>query len=265
MGTLPPSILLLWAIETIVQLTVLFLVVVKRHVHTLPLFFLYIALNLCQAAFLFFVYSLNGFTSPTARELSWLSEQVILTAQALAAAEVLHRVLRHYAGIWALAWRLIAAAAVIVICYASASAGLLPHWRLMIANRGFHLTFAVALISCLLLVRFYAIPIDPLYKALMGGFCILSCTIVVDNTLFQALFLRHYPNSGVIWNYVEMVVFIGVQMVWALALRHPIRANDKPALLPPATYDRLSPDVNSRLRDLNDVLSRFLRLQVLRP
>ena len=127
MGTLPPLILLLWAIETIVQLTVLSLVVAKRHVRTLPLFFLYIALNLCQAAFLFFVYSLNGFTSPAARQLSWLSEQVILTAQALAAAEVLYRVLRHYAGIWALAWRLIVAAAVIVICYASASAGLSPH------------------------------------------------------------------------------------------------------------------------------------------
>ncbi len=265
MRALPPLILLLWAIEVIVQLTVLSLVVAKRHIHTLPLFSLYIALNLCQAAFLFFVYSQYGFTSPTARQLSWPSEQVILTAQALAAAEVLYRVLRHYAGIWALAWRLIAAAAFIVICYALVSAKLSPHWTLLIANRGFHLTFAVALISCLLLVRFYAIPIDPLYKALMGGFCVLSCTIVVDNTLFQALFLRQFPNSGVIWNSLVMVVFIGVQMVWALALRHPVRVDDQPALLPPDTYDRLSPDVNSRLRDLNDVLSRFLRLQVLRP
>ena len=265
MGTLPPLILLLWAIGTIVQLTVLYLVVAKRRVHTLPLFFLYIALNLCQAAFLFFVYSHYGFDSPAAGQLAWPSEQIILTAQALAAAEVLYRVLRHYAGIWALAWRLIAAAALIVICYVFASVKQLPSWKLMIANRGFHLTFAVALISCLLLVRFYAIPIDPLYKALMGGFCVLSCTIVVDNTLFQALFLRHFPNSGLIWNSLVMVVFIGVQMVWALALRHPVRVDNKPALLPPATYDRLSPDVNSRLRDLNDILSRFLRLQVLRP
>jgi hypothetical protein len=265
MGTLPPLILLLWAIGIIVQLIVLFLIVAKRRVHTLPLFFLYIALNLCQAAFLFFVYSHYGFDSPAALQLAWPSEQIVLTAQALAAAEVLYRVLRHYAGIWALSWRLIATAVSIVICYVLASAKLTPSWKLMIANRGFHLTFVVALISCLLLVRFYAIPIDPLYKALMGGFCVLSCTIVVDNTLFQALFLRHFPNSGLIWNSLVMVVFIGVQIVWALALRHPVRVDDKPALLPPATYDRLSPDVNSRLRDLNDILSRFLRLQVLRP
>jgi len=265
MGTLPPLILLLWAIGIIVQLIVLFLIVAKRRVHTLPLFFLYIALNLCQAAFLFFVYSHYGFDSPAALQLAWPSEQIVLTAQALAAAEVLYRVLRHYAGIWALSWRLIATAVSIVICYVLASAKLTPSWKLMIANRGFHLTFVVALISCLLLVRFYAIPIDPLYKALMGGFCVLSCTIVVDNTLFQALFLRHFPNSGLIWNSLVMVVFVGVQIVWALALRHPVRVDDKPALLPPATYDRLSPDVNSRLRDLNDILSRFLRLQVLRP
>ena len=36
-------------------------------------------------------------------------------------------------------------------------------------------------------------------------------------------------------------------------------------LLPPSTYDRLSPEVDSRLRALNDVLSKFLRLQVLGP
>ena len=85
----------------------------------------------------------------------------------------------------------------------------------MIANRGFHLTFAVALISCLLLVRFYSIPIDPLYKALMGGFCVLSCTIVVANTLLQALFLRQFPNSGVIWNYLEMVRLYRRSDCWA--------------------------------------------------
>jgi hypothetical protein len=265
MLTLPPLILLLWAISSIVQLTVLFYVVTRRHFRTIPLFSAYIALNLCQAAFLCFVYSQFGFNSPIARQSSWLSEPIILTAQALAATEILHRVLRQYAGIWALAWRLVAVAAVIVIGYALTSAEQSPDWRLMILNRGYHLTFAVALISCLFLVRFYSIPIDPLYKTLMGGFCVLSCTIVVANTLLQVLFRRHFPNADVIWNYMEMLVFAGVQMAWAVALRHPAPVQDKPTMLPPSTYDRLSTDVNSQLRALNDALSRFLRAQAFRP
>jgi hypothetical protein len=265
MANLPPLLLLLWAIGTIVQLSVLFLVIAKRHFRSLPLFAVYIALNLCQAAFIFFVYSRFGYTSHTALRLCWLSEPITLAAQTLAATEVLHRVLRHYAGIWALAWRLIAAAAVVVISYAVASAQQRPEWSLMIANRGYHLTFAVALISCLLVVRFYSIPVDPVYKTLLGGFCVYSCTIVAANTLLQALFLRHFPQFGDVWNYLEMTVFIGVEIAWAVALRHPVREEDKPSLLPPSTYDRVSPDVNSRLRALNDILSKLLRWRVLQP
>jgi hypothetical protein len=62
-----------------------------------------------------------------------------------------------------------------------------------------------------------------------------------------------------------MVAFIGVQSVWAVALRQPIRAGEKPTLLPPSTYDRISPEVNAGLRRLNEVLSKLWRLEALRP
>jgi hypothetical protein len=265
MATLPSLMIVLWAIGTIVQLSLLILVIVKRHFQTLPILSAYVALNLCQTIFLFFVYSHFGFNSHTARQLCWLSESVILAAQALAATELLHRVLGHYEGIWALAWRLIAVAGVIVISYAAASAQQNPEWSLMIADRGYHLTFAVALVSCLLLVRFYSIPIDPVYKMLLGGFCVFSCAMVAVNTLLQILFLRHFRTPDQVWNYVEVSVFLGVQIVWAVALRHPVRVEDRPKLLPPSAYDRLSPEVNSRLWALNDVLAKILKTQVLRP
>jgi hypothetical protein len=265
MATLPTLMLSLWAIESIVQLGVLFLIVTKRHFHALPLFSVYVAVNVCQSALLLFVYLRFGFTSHAAQQASWLSEPVVLAVQAGAATEVLHRVLRHYAGIWAMAWRLIAIAAVIVICYASASAVQSPDWRLLIVNRGYHLTFAVALISCLLLVRWYSIPVDPVYKMLLGGFCVFSCASVAANTVLQVLFLRHFPKFSEVWNYLEVIVFLGVQIAWAVALRHPVQVEEKPALLPPSTYDRLSPEVNSHLRALNDLLARFLRLQALEP
>jgi len=82
MANLPPLLLLLWTIGTVVQLSVLFLVIAKHHFRSLPLFAVYIALNLCQAAFIFFVYSHFGFTSHIAWRLCWLSEPFTLVAQA---------------------------------------------------------------------------------------------------------------------------------------------------------------------------------------
>jgi hypothetical protein len=263
MASLSTLMTVLWAISIVVQIAVLFLVISRRHFRTLPFFAAYIVLNLCQAAFLFFIYSQFGYTSPTAREMYWISEPITLAAQTLAAGEVLHRVLWAYGGIWGLAWRLIAAATSIVVCYVSVSAGESPDWRLMIANRGFHLTFAVALVSCLVLVRFYSIPVDPVYKALLGGFCFFSCAVVAANTLLQLLFLRRYQGSGNIWNYLEIAVFVGVQSAWVVALRQPVRSHEKPTLLPPSTYDRVSPEVNAGLRRANDVLSRLWRLEAL--
>ena len=189
MASLTPLMTVLWAISILIQITVLFLVIHKRHFRSLPFFTLYIVLNLCQAAYLLFVYSKFGYTSQEARKMYWVSEPIALAAQALAAGEVLHRILWAYVGVWGLAWRLIAAATSIVAIYALVSAGETPQWRLMIANRGFHLTFAVALVSGLVLVRFYAIPVDPVYKVLLGGFCIFSCAVVADNTLLQLLFI----------------------------------------------------------------------------
>ncbi len=263
MASLPPLLLVLWVISGAVQFCILFLVITKRHFEALPMFSVYVTLNLCQAAFLFYLYSRFGFTSPVTRELGWLSELITLAAQALAATELIHRVLRHYQGIWALAWRLIATATVVVIAYAVANAQLTPAWILMISNRGYHLTFAVAMIACLLLIRYYSIPVDPVFKTLMGGFCVFSCVAVAANTFLQADILRRL--LGELWNYLDMVVFIGVQIAWAVALRHRVRMETKPPLLPPSTYGQISPELNSRLRALNELLSKFLRWQVLRP
>ena len=69
MASLTPLMTVLWAISILVQMTVLFLVIHKRHFRSLPFFPLYIVLNLCQAAYLLFVYSKFGYTSQEARKI----------------------------------------------------------------------------------------------------------------------------------------------------------------------------------------------------
>lgn len=265
MKTLPNPMIYIWAFSILAQICSLYFVVARRHFRPLPLFSFYLAINILQVAYLIYVYDRFGFTSREANRLYWISEPFTLAAQTLAASELLNRVLRQYRGIWGLVWRLVAAATLFVVGYALASADREPAWRVMIANRGYHLTFAVALISCLLMVRVYSIPINPIYRVLLGGFCLYSCSVVAGDTFLQALFLSHYPHYGDLWNYFELVVFAVIQVVWAVALRRRIPEEEKTELLPSSFYDRLSPRINSRLRQLNDELNKFWCMGISSP
>jgi hypothetical protein len=265
MFSLPIPMVCIWVISTMAQMCSLYFIMVRRHYRFLPLFTLYIALNVLQAFFLAYVYQHFGVASRQSKKLYWISEPLTLAAQALAATEVLNRVLRQYRGIWGLAWRMVTIAASAVTIYALASAGHAPDWRLMIANRGFHLTFSVALVSDLILVRVYAIPVPSLYRVLLAGFCVFSCSVVVWDTLLQTLVIAHFHDYAGVWNYLQTLVFGGIQLLWAERLRQPLPVEETPQLLPPGTYDHLSPKVNSAFRRFNDQLNRFWCLGVPQP
>ena len=121
------------------------------------------------------VYSHYGFHSaPSLPHL--LGDQVLtMIAQTLASTELLHRALQDYPGIWELVWRVIWFAIIVIIGYSWWTADSKDQWGLWAAHRGYYLTFAVAFVLCLLLIRHYSISIDPVYKVLLGGFCFYSC------------------------------------------------------------------------------------------
>jgi hypothetical protein len=257
-----------WAATILLQLSIFGLLFAKRHYRTLPLFTSYIFLNLCQAALLMVVYPMVGFGSQTSFKMFWSSQAITMFAATLASTELLHRALWDYPGIWALAWRLIAVAATVVVVYSWATADKSSGWGVMSADRGYHLTFSVAIISCLLLVRYYAISIDPVYKSLLGGFCIYSCGVIVCDTLLKVQYLQHWKAYGDIWNNSEMLIFFAVLVVWTVALRHPVRAlaqRPGPATPDQESYDQLSSNLNARLREINDVLRKFFRKEVTQP
>jgi hypothetical protein len=255
----------LWAANAALQLLIVSLIFTRRHYRTLPLFTSYIILNLCQAALLLPVYSHFGLASPTSYHIFWITQAVAMLAQTLASTELLHRALWDYPGIWALAWRLVMVAVTIVVIYSWATADRESQWGLLTADRGYYLTFAVAMVSCLLLVRYYSISIDPVYKVLLGGFCLYSCATVLSDSLYKWLYLRKFKFLTDVWNDSEMVVFFFVLLVWTVALRLPVRVLAQSAPPDQASYDQLSPQLNARLREINDVLRRFFRREVVQP
>lgn len=253
----------LWAGSVLTQLFVLFFLLMKASFRKLPFFTAYVVLNICQAGFLAVVYYLWGIDSATPKMLAWYSEYVTLLAQALATGEILSVTLKPYRGIWGLGWRaLIITSTLVLICVAMAARGQSGSALWFELNRGYHLTFASALIACLLLVRYYSIPVPVAYKMILGGFCFYSCTEILVNTILQALLKKSFYAYQPIWQFSSTFSFVLVQVVWAVALRKPLPVEDRQtAAVSDSDYQRLSPEINEHLRLLNEKLARLWKLE----
>jgi hypothetical protein len=251
----------IWIASGVLQLAILVLILARRHYRTLPMFSLYIGVNLGQAVVLFYVYRHFGFTSVSSFRIYWATEVIAMIAQTLASTELLRQALQDYPGIWELSWRIILFAVVVVIGYSWATANRNDKWGLLYAVRGYYITFAVAFIACLLLVRHYAIAIDPVYQALIGGFCFYACGSFVAATLLKQQILQSFPKYSEVWNSSELLVFFVVLVAWTVALWHPVRVTARGPDAGNVKYEMFAPQVNARLRELNDSLRKFFGRQ----
>jgi len=129
-------------------------------------------------------------------------------------------------------------------------------------DRGYHLTFAAAVIACLLLIRYYSIQVPAAYKMILGGFCLYSCTEILINTVLQSLLKKAFYDYQPIWQSSTMLSFIVVLFVWVAALWKPLPVDARQATPPSdSIYQRLSPEINERLRELNEKLLRLWKME----
>jgi hypothetical protein len=265
MSRFPLYVLLLWAGSAAAQLLVLVLLVPKRKFRRLPLFTTYAALNLCQIVFLVAVYSASRLTEGAAKDLAWYSECVTLFAQALATTEILKVTLRPYQGIWGLAWRALTfTSTVVLLLVAMATRGSWSAAKWFEINRGYHLTFATAVIACLLLIRYYSIQVPAVYKMILAGFCFYSCTEILINTVLETVLKKSFGDYQPIWQSATMLSFIVVLFIWAAALWAPLPVEARPPDSPAdSMHGRLSPEINERLRELNEKLLRLWKQEAL--
>lgn len=259
MAGLTKYVLWVWEISVAIQIVVCSVLFFKGNFRRLPLFTAYVLSNICQAVALYLIYGRFAFQSWAAVLLGWSSQCVPQLLRVLAISEILRLVLRPYRGIWGLGWRVLTVAFVVVFSFALIDSGRDPSWAIALADRGFHLAFGVAVVACLLLIHYYSVPIHPVYKALLGGFCFYSCTVVVADTIGRVLSLQGTSDFRTGWQLLTMGTFVAVLAVWAVALRTPLPEPAEQRDLPEAarTYWEMSPRINERLRMLNEHLDHF--------
>jgi hypothetical protein len=252
----------IWAASVVTQLALCGILITLGHFRRLPFFTAYVCLNVAQSLLLYFVFRHYGNDSHVAAVVGWWSEAITLLARLFATVEILRLVLISYRGIWGLAWRLLAATSIAaLLCVSLLSRGR-PDLALMRADRGYHLMFAVAILSCLVLIRYYSIHVESVYKIVLVGFCFYSCVkILLDTVLYDLLYQQHSRNTF-IWQILVVTPYLIVVLVWGVALARPLPETRKQrVVLPTYVYQRISPEINRRLQIINRQLMDFWKIK----
>ena len=253
---------ILWLVTILVNVGLVALLLYRKNYRAFPLFFAYILITTIQNGILAVTYRLWGFGSPEARNIGWGTQFVVILARGLAVVEICSQVLGKYRGIWALAWRMLLASAALVLLYAAVVASFQWQYLILNADRGLELAVAVEILILFIFVHYYEVNIEPAIRALAFGFFLYSCTLVLNDTILEG-WKRSY---GTLWHLLGTLSFLASLLLWGWALRKELREKTpEPVLLSADVYGVFTPEINFRLRLLNEQLDRFWNEEGKRP
>jgi hypothetical protein len=244
----------LWIVTVFSKAGLVALLLYRRNHSVFPFFFIYAFLNFLQSIAIFESYRVWGFGSEAAMGVAWGTQGLVTLARAVAVAEICHRMLAKFRGIWGLGWRLLLAAATCISFYAWAvSRG---SWQFAILNldRGLELAMATAIVVLFLFVRYYEAGVEPAARTIAMGFFLYSCFRVVNDTFLEGWLQRYVPQ----WNVYGTLGFLASMALWGWAFRRTQPEETfEPALLSEDLYRTMAPEINAGLRALNEQLSHF--------
>jgi hypothetical protein len=226
----------------------------RKSFRTYPVFTFYIFTNLISGALAFAIYRQLGFFSRSSLFIAWGLQTFVVCARALAVVEVCKRILARYRGIWRLARRVLLGCAALILLYSLVAAR--HQWRLALpsADRAVSLSITAVIVVVLLFVRHYDVEINLVDRSLAVGFCLYACFRALNDTILDNYVHKYWP----IWNLMEMLAFLASLLVWAWALRKTqTETRSEQTLLPARIYEAVVPQINDRLRLLNDRLRHF--------
>jgi hypothetical protein len=246
----------LWALNAATSVFLLFLLAYRENYRIYPVFTFYIFANLALGALAFVIYHRWGFSSLASWRVGWTMVILAVCARALAVIEICKHFLSPYPGIWVLARRIFLVLAAFVLLYSGLAA---KHQLRLVppnADRGLELSLATVIVALLFFVHHYDLPANAANRSLAVGFCLYSCFRALNNTILEVYLHGYAP----FWNALEMLAFLASLFIWAWALRKTQRrTRPEEALLPARIYEAVVPQINDRLRLLNDHLGHVLR------
>ena len=247
-----------WATTAVVQILLLCLLVVRRNANTYPAFTAYIFMTVAQSGLLFFSIRGWGFSSTTSWRIGWATQCLVLGARAFAVAELCQHILQRFRGVWILARWILFAFGSLVLAYALLAAE--HQWGLILttAELGLEMATAAVIVTLLLFARYYDIAVAPSLRLVALGLCVYSCVSVLNDAILERWLSRYVD----LWNASGMVAFLACLFVWSWAFRKVApQSAAEPMFHDGSVYLNIIPEMNLRLRILNEQLMRLWRVE----
>jgi ABC-type polysaccharide/polyol phosphate export permease len=122
------------------------------------------------------------------------------------------------------------------------------------ANRSMELTIASVILLLFLFTRYYGIGVEPAVRTLAVGLFLYSCFYVLNITVLEVR-LNDYSR---LWNVCGTLAFVASLLIWNWALRErQPQTTFEPEMLSDDIYRTVAPEINERLKALNEHLSHF--------
>jgi hypothetical protein len=187
----------------------------------------------------------------------WTVEFLLTILRLLAFAEVSRRILRVYPTVFAAgSWILTAAAAILLSWTAYPAVHSVRHiWpRIVVANQRIGLMQAVLVLALLTIGAYYRIQIPSLYRLILVGIGVFASIQVVNNELL----LRQSIVPYSVPDYMNRASMVVSTIIWTYAVWRWCGAPEsQPELISQVQYEKLSPQIHDKMRDLNDKLAKL--------
>lgn len=261
MAGIDPLELALWGFNFALEAILAIVLLRRQRWRVYTGLFVYISVDFLQSVFLFLLYSSWGFTSIPAKRAAWLSQIPVLCMRAWAVGDLSRLLLRRYVGIWALAWRLLALLGSGLVVGSVLRAG--RGWAQIVPNLNISLewTTVVVLVALFIFARNYEVAASPTLRTMALGFLLYSSFAILNNTVLTH-WLARYSDA---WNILRTLSFLASVCLWLWAALRPVEETQQVSMLPRDVYQQLTPELNLRLRDLNERLGRLWNPEVHRP
>ncbi len=260
------STYLLWGAGTALELLLCALALRNGLFRRLRFFTLYVLLVAIYEVTWFGAIHALGYKSKGAFYFFWLAQAILLFARAVAIAELCQHILGPYRGVWALAKSILLGIALILLGYATIATLGRTSWItafILTAGRGLELAAAVILLTLLFISAYYRIRLEPVVRLVALGLCFFSTVQMLNNSFLVEWLVQYFRLMRFfpLWDGIRTVSFNVAVVIWCLAVWRPLSATAPGAiLLPQQVYAELAPQVNYRLRMLNQRLLEMLKI-----
>lgn len=250
----------LWLLSITLSLFLCALILQRRVVSRLRFFFIYMIVNLLKSVFVWYLLRRSDYPSRDGYIYSSIAQAVVYGARAAAIVEICYRILRPYRGVWGLAWRLLSVCGIALAGVAALHAAQQRQWIFKFVSnfeRGLELAAAVTLVLLFAFIAYYQIQPPRLEITIALGLATFSILQVA----FQSFLQVWLPRFAALRTFNQFY-YQAILILWLFALRRSVPAEGPaPAMLDPSVYAKVTPQIDSRLQNLNSRLMALLRLR----